>query len=246
MMATLTQLSHEYRRQNGWSHADRIWKGLAQAAENYIRHNALALGDGIAVAVALEALLAHSEVHLDQLSESAREAFHAAFPHVQIDSLQDASQQQLEGMLNAWKGKLFEIDVRDRLNQGEVVGDWHLEQGQEAHLAASATQPGWDLSIENDDGTVADVIQLKATASADYVQQALERYPDIHVLTTRDVATSVDHLGGVSSDALSVQDISGHITDAVPMDGAEHAIDGVVADLSWPGLRGQLVRLQQC
>ncbi len=227
MMTALAQLSQQYRRQYDWSDANTIRKGLAQAAETYVRRNALALGDGIAVAVALEALLAHEEVHLDQLSEPAREAFHAAFPHVSIDSLQDASPQQLEGMLNAWKGKLFEIDVRDRLNQGEVVGDWQLEPGQQAYLAESANQPGWDLSIKNDDGSVADVIQLKATASADYVQQALERYPDIQILTTSDVATGVGHLDDVSSDAVSVHDLSGQITDAVPMDGAGQAGDGI-------------------
>lgn len=226
-MTTLTQLSQEYRRQNGWSQADSIRKGLAQAAETYIKRNSVALGDGIAVAVALELLLTNKEFHLDQLSDPVREAFHAAFPHVSLDSLQDASPQQLEGMLNAWKGKFFEIDVRDRLNQGEVVGDWHLEPEQEARLAESANQAGWDLKIINEDDTVANVIQLKATDSEDYVKQALERYPDIQILTTSDVAKGVDHLDGVSSDPVSVHELSAQITDAVPMDGAGQAIDGV-------------------
>ena len=54
-------------------------------------------------------------------------------------------------------------------------------------LAESATQPGWDLQIINSDGSIAQELQLKATESLSYVKEALERYPDIDVLTTDEV-----------------------------------------------------------
>lgn len=225
-MDALSHLARDYRERYNWSAEPDIRKGLSEASAEYIKRNAMAIGDGIAVAVALELLLAHQDVHLDQLSDQAREAFHEAFPNVPIESLSDASQQQLEGMLNAWKGKLFEVDVRDRLNQGEWVGDWHLEPGQTAALAESATQPGWDLSIHNDDGSVADVIQLKATDSVSYIRDTLERYPDIQILATGDVASATDHLHAVSTDTYSVNDYSEQITDAVPIDAGHDVADG--------------------
>ena len=92
-----------------------------------------------------------------------------------------------KGFLSAWKGKYFEVLVRDELNAGEWVGDIHLEPGQTALLAESAIQPGWDLQIINSDGSVAQELQLKATESLSYVKEALERYPDIGVLTTDEV-----------------------------------------------------------
>ena len=225
-MDALSRLADDYRDRYQWSTGSDIRKGMSQVAAEYIKRNAIHIGDAIAVAVALEALLGQQEIQLDQLSEQAREAYQAAFPNVPIESLHEASQQQLEGMLNAWKGKLFEVDVRDRLNQGEWVGDWHLEPGQTAALAQSATQPGWDVSIHNSDGSTADVIQLKATDSASYIQETLERYPDIHIVATSDVA-ALDQLRTVSTDSSSVHDYSGHITEAVPLDTGHDLADGL-------------------
>ena len=110
------------------------------------------------------------------------------------------SPEELAGFVNGWKGKLFEVDVRDRLNAGEWVGDLHLEPSQTAQLAASATQPGWDLAIYDSHGAVVDQLQLKATDSLAYVKHALEQYPGIHVLTTAEVAQGVeDQLHGMVS-----------------------------------------------
>lgn len=110
-----------------------------------------------------------------------------AFPQKELAELESMTTEQLSGLASAWKGKYFEVLVRDKLNAGEALGDIQLEPGQTAELAESVTQPGWDLVILNADGSTATELSLKATESLSYVKGALERYPDIQVLTTDEV-----------------------------------------------------------
>jgi hypothetical protein len=125
---------------------------------------------------------------------------------------------QLNGLLQPWKGKLFEVSVRDRLNHGDWVGDYHLDAGQHAELAASATQPGWDLEIVNPDGSVADMVQLKATNYVNYVEHALQRYPEYHVIATSDLAGHVGSLDGLSVADIPDSHLDAQFTDAVSGD----------------------------
>lgn len=94
----------------------------------------------------------------------------------------------LEGAVNAAKGKYFEYLVVDRLNHGERVGDVVLPDGFTAKIADSMTQPGWDIQILDHNSLVADYLQLKATDNASYIKEALDRYPDITILTTDEAA----------------------------------------------------------
>jgi hypothetical protein len=158
----------------------------------YIRQREKALLDSITASAALAGVLYSDHVDLSQITPQMEEAFHMAFPQKSLESIQEMDTEQLEGLVSAWKGKYFEVMVRDDLNQGEWVGDLHLEQGQSAVLADSLTQPGWDLQIMNGDGTVAEELSLKATDSLAYVKTALERYPDIHVLATDEVVNNAD------------------------------------------------------
>ena len=103
------------------------------------------------------------------------------------------------------------------------MGDIHLEPGQEAILADSVTQPGWDLQIINSDGSIAQELQLKATESLSYVKEALERYPDIDVLATDEVGDAAENIfsSGFSDEALEK-------TIRAPM---EDLLDGPVEEL---------------
>jgi len=96
-----------------------------------------------------------------------------------VDSL--SSGDELEGLVNGVKGKLFEMKYVDELNAGG------LPEGWQALLATSATQPGWDLQIVDGQGTLQEVISAKATEHVSYVSEALRRYPDIDVVTTSEV-----------------------------------------------------------
>ena len=115
------------------------------------------------------------------------EAFNRQYPNVDIEGLAGASEERLGGLANGVKGKYFELLVRDRLNAGERVGDLQLQPGQTAHLAESRNQPGWDLRIENEDGSTDELLQLKATESMGYVKEALVEYPGIRVVVPSEV-----------------------------------------------------------
>jgi hypothetical protein len=113
-------------------------------------------------------------------------AYLAAYPGLAAkaslsETLQQMSASELPGFAAGLKGKLFELQFVEHLNAGQ------LPDGYTAELAVSATQPGWDLRIVGVDGSVAEVLSAKATESAGYVREALERYPGIDVVTTSEV-----------------------------------------------------------
>jgi hypothetical protein len=118
--------------------------------------------------------------------EDVERAFDLAYPELtQTESFADAvsrmSSDELTGLVSGVKGKLFEIELVDHLNNGGLPDGFH------AAMAESATQPGWDIQITDANGQVSELLQAKATESASYVQDALERYPSIDVTTTSEV-----------------------------------------------------------
>lgn len=118
--------------------------------------------------------------------EDIERAFDLAYPELtQTESFADAvsrmTSDQLTGLVSGVKGKLFEIELVDHLNNGG------LPDGFQAAMAESATQPGWDIQITDASGQVSELLQAKATESASYVREALERYPSIDVTTTSEV-----------------------------------------------------------
>ena len=116
------------------------------------------------------------------------EAFRLQYPNVNLNSLVGASEGRLAGLANGIKGKYFEVLVRDRLNNGESLGELRLGPGQAAILADSPTQEGWDLEIINvEDGSLVEQLQLKATTSMSYVKAALDKHPDIRVAVPSEI-----------------------------------------------------------
>ena len=101
---------------------------------------------------------------------------------------------QIEGHLGNIKGKYFEVLVVERLNAGETVGELKLLPGQEASLADSPTQAGWDIEIRNADTSLVEQIQLKATESMSYIKDALERYPDFRIAVPAEVDGMADEI----------------------------------------------------
>ena len=101
-------------------------------------------------------------------------AFERGHPRVDPATLADKSAEQIQGYVNNTKGVYFEMLVAKRLNAGETVGELQLEAGQEARLAASQNQRGWDLEIVDRNGETVEEIQLKASEDLSYVKGALE------------------------------------------------------------------------
>ena len=141
---------------------------------------------------------------LDPLAVKALQDTNPNFDPALVGSYSDA---QWMGIVNTAKGKYFEYLVVDELNTGGTVGDLTLPDGYSAHLATSMTQPGWDLRITDSNGQVADLLQLKATESVGYLRDTLERYPDIQILTTDEVANGLPPNQMVLNSEMSESDL---------------------------------------
>jgi hypothetical protein len=126
--------------------------------------------------------------------ENIERAFDLAYPGLsQTESFADAvnrlSSDELTGLLSGVKGKLFEIELVDHLNSRGLPDGFH------AAMAESATQPGWDIQVTDANGQVSELLQAKATESASYVLDALQRYPSIDVTTTSEVHAQLVAMG---------------------------------------------------
>jgi hypothetical protein len=132
-----------------------------------------------------------------------------------------SSSSELQGLASGVKGKLFEIEYADYLNADNLPAGYHAE------LAASATQPGWDIQILGPDGHMKEVIQLKATDSVDYVREALVRYPHIDVVTTSEVQ------GQLVMQGFSDHVIDSGISDSTLQQVVSNATDEASLHFSW-------------
>lgn len=181
---------------------DRIVFELRRNAEGWMD---LAVAASGVTAVVME----HREALLDPL---IHKAILASSPNFDFSSPPDGD--VLEGVLNASKGKYFEYLVTEKLNAGERVGDIVLPSGYRAEIATSMTQPGWDVQIADNNGHVAEYLQMKATESASYIHTALERYPDVQILATSEGAR---HFSGpeVVDTGITDHEITEHVSGAL-------------------------------
>lgn len=167
-----------------------------------------------------------SYVRQGHVPEDVQRAYELAYPHVaashsfveQIESLQPDG---IVGFTSGVKGKLFEMQYVEHLNEG------NLPSGYFAELAQSATQPRWDIAIRGPEGAFLDIIQAKATESTGYVKQALDAHPHIDVVTTTEVHAN-----------LMMQGFAENVIDSGISDAAISAnVEGVVGDatvsMSW-------------
>ena len=164
-----------------------------------------------------------------------REAFSRQYPNVDVETLRGASEERLVGLANGVKGKYFEMIVCERLNAGERVGELQLQPGQTAHIAESSTQSGWDVLIENQDGSTDDLLQFKATESMGYVKEALVKHPDLRVVVPSEVDDRADDVMGTDISNEQLDDITeaqiGEMGESAVEDlldkGAEAAFDSI-------------------
>ena len=189
-------MSYEKLRVLSKTYPPRERDELLELAQKYLKRNEREVMEVAAIA---------ADVSTDRLvnlglepeaDPQFREALFRQYPNVDIEGLVGASEERLKGLANGVKGKYFEIRVRDRLNAGERVGELELQPGQTARLAESSTQSGWDLRIENEDGTTGELLQVKATESMSYVKRALVEHPDIRVVVPSEVDDEADEILG--------------------------------------------------
>lgn len=171
----------------------------------------------------ISASVIHGYYHIDYIPEEVEEAYKAAYPiKSQAESLreiiEESDGEDLTGLTSGIKGKLFEMRYADFLNDG------HLPDGYEAVLAESATNPGWDIAIVDDNGMVVDELQMKATDSVDYIRSALERYPDIDVVTTEEVYNSIamhEFADNVINSGISNEELTSVVTETLERDSVD-------------------------
>jgi hypothetical protein len=152
------------------------------------------------------------------VSEEIISAYEAAYPNLSEsisfeDKVRELDADGLVGFISGVKGKLFEQQYVEYLNDG------NLPDGYTAVIAESATQPGWDIAIEDKNGEIASVLQAKATDSVSYVQDALEKYPNIDVVTTDEVYSHLV-MSGISENITN-----GSISNVELVDALEKAVD---------------------
>jgi len=190
--------------------------GIRGFSESFIRYLKIR-GDAIVDATVLAANIGievfHDNTVVDPKLLKAIQMTNPELDHTRLFSLSD---EQLSGVVNSAKGKYFELIVEDKLNHGERVGDIVLPEGYSAKLAESMTQPAWDLQIVDSHGDVSDYLQLKATDSLGYIKDTLERYPDIKILATDEVANQL-HGGNymVFDSDISNDSLTEHVHDVV-------------------------------
>ena len=165
------------------------------------------------------------------------EAFKLQYPDETIDSLREsiASSTDPEGTIDGWergiRGKYFEVLVRDELNAGESVGDIKLGPGEEAVLAQSATEKGWDINIVDEEGSSIRKVSLKAVKDFDGVEDALEEYPQYPVMTTADHESEAIANDMVSTTEHNREDLSQMVKGQI-----DETTEGVVEDLAEQGM----------
>ncbi len=151
-------------------------------------------------------------------------AFHEQYPNLNegfVGAVRRLSgdPEQLRGLISGIKGKLFEDQYVSWLDHG------HLPAGYHAELARHANNPGWDIVIRDSHGHVDNLLQLKATESADYVRQALDLHPHIDLVATHEVFNRLsDHqsdLAHLIDSGISNAALTDHTASAV-----EHADAG--------------------
>ena len=196
-------------------------EAFQQAFRRFLNANRESLLDVTVAAASVQISVGDGPQDVDPLLLKAVHDTNPTLTEVQLFALDG---EALQGAVNTAKGKYFEYLVVDRLNQGEQVGPLLLEPGQQAVLAESMTQPGWDLRIVDEHGAVVEYLQLKATDSVAYIRTALERYPDIQILATGEVADS----GLVLDSGISDQELRTHVelgVDAVDVSLTENFLE---------------------
>ena len=183
----------------------------------------LAKKDMLLDSLGISASVIHGYYHIDYIPEEVEKAYKAAYPiKSQTDNLrdiiEDADDTELAGLISGIKGKLFEMRYVDFLNDG------HLPDGYEAVLAESATNPGWDIAILDNNGITVNELQMKATDSVDYIKTALERYPDIDIVTTEEVYNSVvmrEFADQVINSGISNEELTSVVTETLESDSVD-------------------------
>lgn len=217
-------------------------KCLRNIYKRFIEKNENGIVDAIVTSSSIEMFMNADNIAVEDISPQMEEAFKLSYPNLNIDDLNEYSPESLQGIINCWKGKLFEVIVRDRLNSGEVVGELRLLEGQVAVLAENANQPGWDIQILDKNNLVVEELQLKATDSLEYIKNALENYTGIGIVTTDNV--EINELNGVTKSGITNDELESLVSE--PLQSLmDSNLENIVESYIIPGIPFFLIAISE-
>tara|TARA_B000000475_G_C15986059_1_gene443039 strand:- start:312 stop:1397 length:1086 start_codon:yes stop_codon:yes gene_type:complete len=209
----IAMISHTYYLFAGNKVINKKEKRLLKLYNSYVNQRSKVLTDYPYIDSAVISGLTIHEMYVSGVPKNIQLAYEGAYPAKAdqmsfLDSWTSfETQEQIQGFLSGVKGKLFEIQYLDHLNNS-------LESGYTAFLADSVIQKGWDIKIEGPDKELVNLIQLKATDSINHVQNALKAYPNIDVVTLSDLKHQLllaDLGANVSASPISKSDLNDEI-----------------------------------
>jgi hypothetical protein len=170
-----------------------------------------------------------------KLPDRVQEAFALQFPNkFEAGDLATLNETSIEPLMSGWVGKYAEILARDKLNSGESLGGYKLQEGDVARLASDPTQEGWDIIAEPS----GQLFQVKATNDFGYIRNSANSIEDdgiIFISTDLADSTNLSELDVLLLEMDSNKDeISALIEESVDdaVDGADDF--GILEDLLGP------------
>ena len=153
--------------------------------------------------------LTASQMLYSGIPGDVQEAFEKAYPGLASEnsfidtwSSYDDYDSRL-GFVNGIKGKLFEIKYVEHLNK-------NLEPGYLATISNNPINKGWDIKITGPNNEVENLLQLKATTTVSHVKEAIEKYPEIDIVTLSDLQgqlSSISSISNVTASNISNEDL---------------------------------------
>jgi hypothetical protein len=118
--------------------------------------------------------------------------------------------EQLRGVVSNTKGIYHELlFARAENMDGDEIT---------AALAGATNQPGHDIEFFSD-GDIISQVQLKAVESTSSILRHMERYPDIKVLATEEVAARMDGVESTGYSNISLTEEVSEVVSELPGDG---------------------------
>lgn len=116
--------------------------------------------------------------------------------------LSNLSPEQMQGVISNTKGVYHEMLYVDSYNSSSFE--------EEAALHPDLNNPGTDVAFTAD-GEVIREVQLKATDNVSYVNEHIEKYPEVEVLATEEVASK---MAGVESSGFTNEELESDVVNS--------------------------------
>lgn len=163
---------------------------LQVLADEYSAVQTASFFDVAAIGLAFDVAFSEAAFDVSHITPDMARAWTMAYPTVPIDSLHGFQRESLAEIIGGWKLRLFLVDVARLLNGGGWVGDLHLDAGQRAEIPDLTSVEGRVVQIVGDDAAGATPLQRAAQRALGVFLQSLERYSDVPLFASREIAAS--------------------------------------------------------